>query len=198
MPPTVRTRATRRPRDRRIEEGGCFYAAEAVRLAGIRGLNYRQLRRLLRIVKGATLDDRRWAQFSLRDVVALKVAYSLASGKQTNHKYPRLHFAEVEKACESLRTNYGVADPLTQVRLGWDGGEIVAQLEGAHFETLSGQLLLDAASVTKNASNVAWLSAQERTQLETKLKSALRVSQKTKSTCSSLPAPLKFSVGGLR
>lgn len=141
--------------------GGCFYASEAVRLAGIEGLNYRQLRRLLCIVKGEEVEARRWMRFTFREVVALRVAHRLASGRKTKHRHPRLHFEEVERVCRVLRTRFGIDDPLTRVHLEWQGARIVARYEAVYFEALSGQLLLVAEAVRRNAGELKSLRSED-------------------------------------
>jgi hypothetical protein len=180
MPPTVRA-TSRTPRDPKVSEGGCFYAADAVRLAGITGLNYRQLRQLFRLVKGEDAEPGRWLQFNIRDIVALKIAYSLARGKKTKHKHVRLHVAQVEAAIANLRRHYRIADPLTQVRLKWDGATIVAALEGVHFEAMTGQLLLHSYGVNSRAAKVTWLVASERRSLRGQLREELAVSKAFKT-----------------
>ena len=198
MPPALSTKQPRRPRNRAAAEGSFYYPGEAVRLAGIKGLNYRQLRRLFDIVKGKRATSQAWARFTFRDVVALKVAYTLAKGKKTNHRRPRLHLQEVEVACETLRRRYAIRDPLTQVKLAWDRGRIVAKFEGVHFEPSSGQLLLVAEKVAASATRAGWLQAREKAELR---KAARRIPPSGAGACTSCTTPkpaLKLAVGDTR
>jgi hypothetical protein len=195
MPPRVRKKSARSPVDRRVAEGGCFFAGEAVRLAGISGLNYRQLRQLFGIVKGAEAAPGRWLRFSFKEVVALKVAYKLAAGKRTKHAGRRLHFAEVQRAIENVKSRYGVDDPLSQVQLDWDGDDIVVRLEGVHFEAASGQLLLVADSMKSNGKRLAWLRRADATELQQQLRGDLRNGASLARPTVCVTAPLKTKLG---
>ncbi|HVW26406.1 MAG TPA: hypothetical protein VHC69_13650 [Polyangiaceae bacterium] len=196
MPPAISKKRARAPRERRLREGGCFFPGEAVRSAGIKGLNYRQLRRLFRIVAGGEPEPGCWARFSFRDLVALRVAYRLAAGKQTQHQHRRLHFAEVEEACTVLRDKYGIKDPLSEVRLDWEDGVIVAQLDGVHFQADTGQLLLVADSVASGASKVAALNRRDGALLKAGVRQDLAVFRarrgQTAKDCLSSPVTAKI------
>jgi hypothetical protein len=200
MPPTVLRKRSRPPKDRGLAEGGCFYAGEAVRVAGIVGLNYRQLRRLFKLIKGEAPVAEKWVRFTFRDILALRVAYRLASGKRTKYPHKRLHFAEVEQACLELKRFFGISDPLTEVQLGWEGARIVARYRGVHFETASQQLLLVADSVTKRAGRVRSLAASERrflaTQLRADLATARADERRFPRTCATSGARAKIRFGG--
>jgi hypothetical protein len=119
-----------------------------VRILGLEGLDYRQLRRLFRIVRQQAglpvpegREGRRWARFSFQDLVALKAAVQLAGGEEALNAGKRLRLADVEHICSRLR-GLGIASPLTEIAFSRRGKAVVARVDGLVFEALSGQVLL--------------------------------------------------------
>lgn len=140
--------ARRTPRDTAKppaeRDGGAtyFYAAEVVRILGLDGIDYAQLRRLLRLVRPADAQpSRRWARFSFDDLVGLRVALRLAGGMEALAEGRRLQLAELERTCARLR-QLGIARPLLDVPLRREGRAIVAEVDGVTFRPTTGQLAL--------------------------------------------------------
>lgn len=95
---------TGKPPTRRAADGTYFYASEVVRILGLQGIDYAQLRRLLRLARTSNAQpDRRWARFTFEDLVAIRSAVQLAGGTEALAEGRRLQLAELERACERLR-----------------------------------------------------------------------------------------------
>ena len=119
-------RDTAKPPAERQHGATYFYAAEVVRILGLDGIDYAQLRRLLRLVRTPDAQpSRRWARFSFEDLVGLRVALHLAGGAEALAQGRRLQLAELERTCARLR-QLGVSRPLIDVRLRREGRAIVA------------------------------------------------------------------------
>lgn len=124
-----------------------MFAGEVARRLGLQSANYAQLRTLLRIVGGDADERRAWGRFTFRDLVAMNAAVTLARDKANPYGGQRMMLAEVERVCRILRDELGIAEPLTTVRLRWQGRRIVAQFDGVNFEPASRQLLLTEKAV---------------------------------------------------
>jgi len=124
---------------------GYFYPGEVVRILRLENMDYRQLRRLFRLVREqagqTTAVDGKWARFSFRDLVALKAALDLAGGEQALAPGRRLRLQDVEHICRRLN-ELGFAHPLTEIVFRRSGRTVIAQVEGVSFEPASGQMLL--------------------------------------------------------
>lgn len=109
-------------------------------------MDYHQLRRLFRLVrKQACLESpepSKWSRFTFKDLVALKVAVALAGGREALSKGRRLRLKEVERICQRLGEDFGLANPLTEVVLRRRGKSTVARVQGLWFEPASGQITL--------------------------------------------------------
>jgi hypothetical protein len=137
---------TAKPPAERQHGATYFYAAEVVRILGLDGIDYAQLRRLLRLVRAPDAQpSRRWARFSFEDLVGLRVALHLAGGTEALAEGRRLQLAELERTCARLR-QLGVARPLIDVRLRRVGRAIVAEVDGVTFRPATGQLALTETS----------------------------------------------------
>lgn len=133
---------TAKPPAERQHGATYFYAAEVVRILGLDGIDYAQLRRLLRLVRPADAQpSRRWARFYFDDLVGLRVALQLAGGTEALTSGRRLQLAELERTCARLR-QLGIARPLLDVRLRREGRAIVAEIDGVTFRAATGQLAL--------------------------------------------------------
>lgn len=148
----VAQHSPRRPKHRIDSARGYFYPGEVVRILDLHGLDYRQLRRIFRLVRESgegTPPARRWARFSFRDLVKVQLVVELAGGREAlgeragNGSEGRLRLKRVEAACQRLRSEFGVRDPLTDVLLRRRGSTIVARMDQVSFEPNNGQLLLD-------------------------------------------------------
>jgi hypothetical protein len=145
MAPPTKGRRLKSPVNRVLgREEGYFFPNEVVRMLQLQALDYRQLRRLFRLVATARgeVPARKWARFSFRDLVAIRAAVLALGGSKLIASGKRLPLKRLERACEVLREQYKIRDPLTQSRLRWDGKDVVVELRGARFEPESGQLLL--------------------------------------------------------
>jgi hypothetical protein len=136
-------RELKTPRSR-TAEAGSFFPNEVVRILRLERVDYRQLRRLFRLVRqvaGGSATAGRWSRFSFQDLAAVRVALQLAGGPQALRRGRRLQLKGIEEACRALRDDYRLASPLTQARLHREGRTIVADLGGLHFLPQSGQLV---------------------------------------------------------
>lgn len=139
-------RETAKPPAERQHGATYFYAAEVVRILGLDGIDYAQLRRLLRLVRTPDAQpSRRWARFSFEDLVGLRIALHLAGGTEALAGGRRLQLAELERTCTRLR-QLGVSRPLIDVRLRREGRAIVAEVDGVTFRPATGQLALTDTS----------------------------------------------------
>lgn len=123
-----------------------FYPGEVAWILGLEGVDYHQLRRLFRLVRKQSSspgpEARQWSRFTFRDLVALKVALSLAGGKEALSKGRHLRLKDVERVCHRLREDFGLENPLTEVVLRRRGRSAVARIQGLWFEPASGQMVL--------------------------------------------------------
>ncbi len=145
MPPRMLTRRTGEPRTAVVGEDGEFAPSEVARLFGHEELDYRQFGALLRLVRPVDPERRRGrpARLTFRELGALRTAFNLAGGVDALREGRNLRVAQVARACSRLREVYGVADPLSDIRLERDGSRILAVLEGVRFEVASGQVVLE-------------------------------------------------------
>lgn len=141
---------TTKPPAKRADGATYFYAAEVVRVLGLQGIDYAQLRRLLRLARQPdAAPGRRWARFTFEDLVAVRVAVGLAGGTTALSAGRRLQLAELERACTRLRL-LGVANPLLEVPLRREGRTIIAEIDGVTFRPATDQLLLTDTSTRIN------------------------------------------------
>lgn len=135
-PPTKPARAVR----------SSFYPGEVARILGLEGVDYHQLRRLYRLVREQASSEipeaRKWSRFTFKDLVALKVAVTLAGGKEALSRGRHLRLKEVERTCQRLREEFGLKNPLAEIVLRRRGKSTVARVRGLWFEPASGQMVL--------------------------------------------------------
>jgi hypothetical protein len=133
---------TAKPPAERQQGAAYFYAAEVVGILGLEGIDYAQLRRLLRLVRPPDAQpSRSWARFSFEDLAGIRVALRLAGGTEALADGKRLQIAELERTCSRLR-QLGIARPLLDVPLRREGRAIVAEVDGVTFRPVTGQLAL--------------------------------------------------------
>lgn len=133
---------TTKPPAGRGDGASYFYAAEVVRVLGLQGIDYAQLRRILCLARRPDAQpDRAWARYTFEDLVAIRVAMRLAGGTAALSAGRRLQLAELERACARLRA-LGIANPLLEVPLRREGRAIVADIDGVTFRPATGQLSL--------------------------------------------------------
>lgn len=133
---------TTKPPAKRGDGATYFYAAEVVRVLGLQGIDYAQLRRILRLARRPdAAPDKKWARFTFEDLVAIRVAVRLAGGTAALSAGRRLQLAELERTCARLRL-LGIANPLLEVPLRREGRTIVAEIDGVTFRPATGQLSL--------------------------------------------------------
>lgn len=144
----VQNHQVRRPRQRVVPgdalQSGLFYPGEVARMEDFAGIDYRQLRRLFKLVReqaNAPIGpERTWSRYTLRDIAALKIAVALCrSDVDPDSRY--LVIAPLERACAALRTQ-GVANPLLDVPLTREGRVIFAEIDGARIDPTNGQMQL--------------------------------------------------------
>lgn len=143
MADRIRKHSARRPAKRLAERPGYFYPGEVVRILELRGIDYAQLRALLRLVRpDGERPTRAWARFNLRDMACIRAAIDLAGGVGALQRGRRLRLAPVRKALKALqRAGYDL--PLLDVHLSRDGDRVIAAAAGIRFEAETGQLLLN-------------------------------------------------------
>ena len=141
MAPKVLRRRNRGKRRNVVSHDRVFYPGEVVRILGLRGIDYRQLRELFLIVTNKRKVDG-WSKYEFRDLVGLCAAIELLGGKEVlKKKRERLRIKYLKEVCTRLRNNYGVDQPLSEVRLERIADEIVVRLKGHTFEPVTGQRL---------------------------------------------------------
>lgn len=120
-----------------------FYAAEAVAVLGVEGIEYRQLRELLTVIRGSdqSTGARRWARYSLADIAALEIAIELVGGRAVFEPKRRMRIAALRRALKALR-DAGFMNPLIEVPLERQGTRIVARLRGVLIDPTNGQAQL--------------------------------------------------------
>jgi|SRR6185369_8477961 len=145
MAPPTRGRGLKTPHKRVTTAAtGYFFPNEVVKMLQLERLDYRQLRRLFKLVAASRGEvvPRKWARFTFQDLASLRAAIIALGGLDAVTSSKRLPLKRLERACARLRADYGLTNPLTQARLVWDGRDVTVQLLGARFEPDSGQLLL--------------------------------------------------------
>jgi hypothetical protein len=142
MAELARNATTKPPKERR-DGKTFFYPAEVVRILGLEGIDYSQLRRILRMVRppgpATQPADRKWSRYEFEDLVAVRAAVRLAGGEEALEYRRHLLLGELECACRNLRA-LGIARPLTEVPLEREGSQILARLDGLTFRPADGQL----------------------------------------------------------
>ena len=147
MAPRIHDHVKRAPRTRLLSRvKGYFFPGEAARILGLDGIDYHQLRRILRITSGPDslrAPSRKWTRFTFKDLLLVRRALDLAGGIDALKPRRHLRLKRVQEACTALRDRFDIADPLTSANLRLDGRAIVAQLDGVTFEPATGQTILE-------------------------------------------------------
>jgi hypothetical protein len=121
---------------------GYFFPGEAARILKLDGIDYHQLRLLLKLVRGDAPEPRKWARYDLRDLAGLKLAIELAGGLDALRLGRHLNVDRVRRAAEALRAA-GINDPFVQVNLFLERDRIMAATDGLAFDATTGQIRLD-------------------------------------------------------
>jgi hypothetical protein len=152
VPPRVKQRRPPKPKHRVAVEA-VFFPGEAAKILGLKGVNYRQLRRLFDLVAsgqpasrpGRSLGARRraWARFTFRDLLGVRMAVELAGGREVLvGSRGRLLIRPVEQAVAAIRSVGGLRYPLLQATWGRVGSAIVAEVDGLVMEPRTRQLMI--------------------------------------------------------
>jgi hypothetical protein len=149
-----------------------FYPSEVIRILGLEGLDYAQLRRLLRLIRSPKdqPSSRRWARYSFADLVSLRIAIELAGGREALARGRRLRLRELEQACDRLRQD-GFDQPVSQVLLQRRGTRVVAEVKDVVFHVATGQVIIaevDRAVQDYVATQVGDLVTRRRARAELK------------------------------
>jgi hypothetical protein len=174
--------STRIPRTESPDEG-YFYPGEVVRMIGLEGADYRQLRTLFRLAR-ASIDlplpapadgNAKWSRFTLTDISRILVLVELTGGRKVVNREikGRLYFDGIQEACRQLR-DLGFTDPLLQVPMRRRGRSVVAIVEDVLIDMNTGQTLFDTAeslvaeNLARSRDNEAVLAAirNERAAME--------------------------------
>lgn len=121
-----------------------FYASEAAQALGVPEIEYRQLRKLVEVVReGRPMPGKSWARYSLADVAGLQIVIDLVGGPDAFKPggRMRMRLQPVRDAIAALR-NMGFPHPLIEVPLSLEGDRIVAHLQGVVIDPRTGQGLL--------------------------------------------------------
>jgi hypothetical protein len=151
-----------------------FYPGEVVRLLGLAGTDYSQIRRLFRLartLRGEECPSTTWARFTLADLAAVEVLVSLGGGRDALLERRRLILGRVDSACTALIA-MGFDNPLLQVPLARDGRRIIARIDGCVFEPVSGQLVIEETSIRIDA------FLEQRIIADRAVRSAIRVEKR--------------------
>lgn len=178
MAPPTRGRKLKTPLERvTTPADGYFFPNEVVRMLALERLDYRQLRRLFKLVATSRGDvaPRKWARFTFQDLASLRAAIAALGGLDVIASTKRLPLKRLERACARLREDYGLTNPLTQARLVWTGRDVAVQLLGARFEPDSGQLLLHLSDNLNEHLDYASASRAERKALGTRVVAETRL-----------------------
>jgi hypothetical protein len=192
VPRRVRARTSKPPAARRRGET-YFYASEVVKVAGLKGIDYAQLRRLLVIARGPVADGR-WARYTFADIAAVRAGARLVDAVRVLKNGQRLQLGELERACDRLRS-LGVTSPLLEVPMKRVGRTIVADIDGLRFRPATDQLVLDetlqaALAYLKAPATVTALS-KARAQLRRNLEQEKRaVEKRSRGSHRTRPGPL--------
>jgi hypothetical protein len=144
----LRNHALRRPRQRVLPDdpvrNGYFYPGEVAKLEGFTNIDYRQLRRLFKLVRyqadEAVSTAGAWSRYTLRDIAALRIAVGLCRiSDEVESKY--LLISPLERACKALK-DQGVENPLLDVPMIREGRTIFAEVDGVRVDPTTGQMQL--------------------------------------------------------
>src|SRR5437762_274536 len=126
MAPLIRTRKRGGPKRQLISAEGLFFPGEVARILGLGEIDYRQLRELWNLVSGPNKKTlkKKWARYNFRDLVLIRNAIHLAGGPEALRLGRRLRVKQLSRVVELLRTDLGLPDPLTQIRLERFGSSI--------------------------------------------------------------------------
>lgn len=141
MAPTIQTRK-RRGAPRQVVSGtGFYYPGEVARILGLGDIDYRQLRELRGLVSSSDerTPKRKWGRYSYRDLVLVRNAIHLAGGPEALKLGRRLRIRQLSRVVDVLKTQFGLTDPLTQIRLEVLGSSIVAHISGARLDPMRSQ-----------------------------------------------------------
>jgi len=121
-----------------------FYASEAAQVLGVPEIEYRQLRKLVEVVRdGRAVSAKAWARYSLADVAGMQIVIDLVGGPDVFKPggRMRMRLQPVRDAIAALR-KMGFPHPLIEVPLSLEGNRIVAHLRGVVIDPRTGQGLL--------------------------------------------------------
>lgn len=170
MADQLRNHSVRHPR-RRVVPGdparsGYFYPGEVAEMEGFTDIDYRQLRRLFKLVRNqadaAVGTDAAWSRYTLRDIAALRIALTLCRNEDAADS-GYLLIAPLERACDALRSQ-GVGNPLLGVPMIREGRTIFAEVDGVQVDPTTGQMQLrnvhDAVRAYLDASDLTVPAAE--------------------------------------
>ncbi len=141
MPPIIQKRSRRGPRRQVVSARTDFYPGEVVRILKLREIDYRQLRELWSLIT-QTRGKRKWGRYTFRDLIALRNAIELAGGDEALKLGRRLRIKHLARVLEVLRAQFGLNDPLMDMRLERVGSSILAHVSGAKFDPMESQFVL--------------------------------------------------------
>jgi hypothetical protein len=140
MAPIIHRDKKRRAQRQLVSAKGMFYPGEVVRILGLEGMDYQQLRELWRLISPAkNMPTRKWARYTFKDLVILRNAIELAGGREALKLGRRLRVKQLSRVLQALQSQFGAQDPLTEIRLERAGSLILAHMSGGKFDPVKSQ-----------------------------------------------------------
>jgi hypothetical protein len=142
MAPLIHRRKRRGRQRLLVSANGTFFPGEVVRILGLHGMDYRQLRDLRRLVcRAKETGNGKWARYTFTDLVTLRNAIELAGGLDALKLHRRLRIRSLSRVLQILEEQLGVANPLCEIRLERVGSSVLAHLHGAVLDPMRSQFV---------------------------------------------------------
>src|ERR1700683_5346564 len=140
MAPLIEKRKRHGARRQIISARNSFFPGEVVRILGLRGIDYRQLRELWNTIAPANrVPKKKWGRYTFADLVMLRAAVDLAGGREALKLGRRLRVAHLARVLTILQNRLGVLDPLNEIKLERIGTSILAHVSGAKLDPIESQ-----------------------------------------------------------
>ena len=147
MAPIVERRKRGGPKRELIAAVGVFFPGEVVRILGLKDIDYKQLRDLANLVSPGKTSRRKWGRYTFEDLIKLRSAIELAGGREALKLGKHLRVGHLSRVLGSLKAQFGVLNPLAEVKLERVGTSILAQVSGAKFDPIEAQYVFSQIMV---------------------------------------------------
>jgi hypothetical protein len=188
LAPTVERRKRGGPKRELIAAPGEFFPGEVVRILGLKDIDYRQLRDLANLVSPGRTSRGKWGRYTFEDLVKLRNAIELAGGYQALKLGKRLRIGHLSRVLVSLKAQFGVLNPLAELKLERVGTSILAHVSGAKLDPIDGQYVLSKIMVGVRT----YLKRPPRRGRQKKLKEISRQKPKLRTRGFAVARTLKF------